>query len=136
MVAAAIISVATAVAHLSCIFIGPSCYRTQMVLPEIVQSTVDGTLVAPVSTIVVSLLFIACGFFALSGAGIIRKLPFLHLGLMCISALCVLRGVSTIPLSFLFTEMVSTFSLSAGVIWLLTGMLFMYGYFCVRCVDS
>ena len=132
LLGAAAIAVITAVAHLSCIFFGPKCYEAQMAPPQIIQSSIDGTLLAPIGTIFVSLLFLSCALFAISGAGYIKKLPLLNKALLCISVLCILRGLMTIPLSFLFPEMVSSFSIIAGCTWFTAGILYFYGYFNLR----
>ncbi len=132
LVLAALISIATAIAHLSCIFIGPACFEAQMAPPEIVESAVKGTMLAPITTLIISGLFVCCSIFALSGAGLIKRLPYVSTVLALIAVLCMLRGIGTVPLSFLFPEMVSTFSILAGFIWFLSGLLFGYGYIYVR----
>lgn len=128
----AMISIATALAHLSCIFLGPACYKAQLAPPKIVQSAVDGTLLAPMGNLLVSSLFVACGLFALSGAGLIKRLPLQNLALITISGICILRGLSTVPASYMFPEVVSNVSIIAGTTWFITGLLFAYGYMCVR----
>ena len=47
---AAVIAILTALAHMSCIFLGESCYRSQLAPEVIIQSAVNGTLLAPVGT--------------------------------------------------------------------------------------
>lgn len=128
----ALVAFITAIAHLSCIFYGPACYQAQLAPQAIVQSAIDGTLLAPVGTIIISLLFIACGLFALSGAGFIKKLPLLHLALSTIAGLCILRGISTIPASYVFPELVSSVSIISGATWFVTGLLFAYGYLSIK----
>ncbi|SMF19825.1 hypothetical protein SAMN02745866_01223 [Alteromonadaceae bacterium Bs31] len=128
----AAISAGTGIAHMSCIFLGPACYKAQLAPPVIVRSAVDGTLLAPVGTVLISSLFFACAIFAASGAGFIKKMPLLSLALLTIAILCVLRGLATIPSSYFFPEFVSTFSLLAGFIWFVTGCLYLYGFYCVR----
>ncbi|TQV65835.1 hypothetical protein FKG94_27915 [Exilibacterium tricleocarpae] len=113
-----LIALATAIAHASCIFFGPECFEAQMAPPALIESAKSGTWIAPVSTLIVSSLFILCSLFALSGAGTIKKIPLTYLALLAIAVLCILRGLSTIPLSLVFPEMVSTFSLISGFIWL------------------
>lgn len=132
LIICALIALVTAISHISCIFLGAACYQAQLAPAQIVQSATDGTLLAPLATLTVSLLFILCGLFALSGASFIKKLPFQNLALLTIAILCTLRGLSTVPLSFLFPEIVSDFSLIAGAIWFITGLLYAYGYICVR----
>lgn len=99
-----------------------------MAPPELVQSSKQGTLLAPIATLVISGMFILCGLYALSGAKIIKQIPLTHLALVGIAGLCILRGLSTIPLSFIFPEMVSAFSIFAGIIWFITGLLYAYGF--------
>ncbi|MGI0119618.1 hypothetical protein [Zooshikella sp. RANM57] len=136
LVIAAIITISTAVAHMSCIFLGPSCYSAQMAPQVVIQSAIDGTLIAPITTVFISILFITCGVFALSGAGILKKLPLLKLALASIATLCLLRGISTLPLSLLYPDKVSMFSISAGIVWFITGGLFMYGWICTHHVRT
>ena len=125
---AALISVLTAIAHLSCIVLGPACFEAQMAPPALVESATNGTMLAPVATLIIAGLFIVCGIFALSAIGIVTRLPYVRPALLLISVVCLLRGVATIPLSFMYADMVSTFSLSAGFAWFFTGLLFAYGY--------
>jgi hypothetical protein len=129
---AASIALITAVAHLSCIFLGAKCYEAQMAPAQIIQSSIEGTLLAPIGTLFISLLFFTCTLFALSGAGYIRKLPLLKTALISISVLCIVRGIITIPLSFIFPEMVTSFSIIAGCIWFFVGGLYFYGYVNLR----
>lgn len=118
----------TAIAHTSCIFLGPECFEAQMAPLELVESAKQGTWLAPISTLIISSLFGLCGLYALSGAKMIKKVPLTHFALAIIAALCVIRGFSTIPLSLIFPEMVSQFSIFAGVIWFLVGLLYAYGF--------
>ena len=93
----AIIAIGTAIAHMSCILLGPQCYAVQMAPPEIIQSAENGTLLAPLSTSFISLLFIIIALYSLSSAGVIKRLPVLSVGVYIISILCIIRGVATIP---------------------------------------
>ncbi|GLX77327.1 hypothetical protein tinsulaeT_06670 [Thalassotalea insulae] len=128
----ALIAVGTAIAHMSCIFLGPQCYAAQMAPPEIVQSAENGTLLAPLSTAFISLLFIIVGLYSLSSARVIRRLPLLSLAVYVISTLCIVRGLATIPSSFIYPELVSIFSTIAGAIWFLTGVMFILGHNFIR----
>ena len=114
---AAVIAILTALAHMSCIFLGESCYRSQLAPEVIIQSAVNGTLLAPVGTTFISLLFLLCAIYALSAANIIIKLPLLKTAMYSISILCIFRGLATIPLSLTYPEMVSGFSIIAGATW-------------------
>lgn len=128
----ALISIGTAIAHMSCILLGPQCYAVQMAPPEIIESAKNGTLLAPIGASIVSLLFVVVALYSMSSAGVIKKLPFLSVGVYVISILCVVRGVATIPSSFIFPEMVSTFSILAGIVWFSTGIMLYLGHKNVR----
>ena len=125
---AAVIAILTALAHMSCIFLGESCYRSQLAPDVIIQSAVNGTLLAPVVTTLISSLFLLCAIYALSAANIIMKLPLLKTAIYSISILCILRGLATIPLSLTYPEMVTSFSIIAGAIWFISGVLFFLGF--------
>lgn len=128
LILAGVIAALTALAHFSCIILGPGCYQAQMAPDALVQSAIDGTWIAPIGTLAISLIFMLCAIYALSAAGIIRRLPFLGLGVYCIGAICIFRGLATVPLSVAFPNMVSSFSISAGLVWFFTGLLFIFGY--------
>lgn len=128
LILVALIAIFTAIAHMSCIYLGPACFEAQMAPPEIVQSAIDGTWIAPVGTLLVSSIFLLCAAYGLSAARLLKTLPFLKLGMYVISLGCIFRGVATLPLSFVFPEMVSAFSIIAGLVWLITGLLFFFGY--------
>ena len=125
---AAVIAILTALAHMSCIFLGESCYRSQLAPEVIIQSAVNGTLLAPVVTTFISSLFLVCAIYALSAANVIMKLPLLKTAIYSISILCILRGLATIPLSLTYPEMVTSFSIIAGLTWFISGVLFFLGF--------
>lgn len=128
LIIAAAIAIFTALAHMSCIFLGESCYRAQLAPELIIQSAANGSLLAPVATTFVSSLFLLCAVYALSAAKIIMKLPLLKTAIYTISIVCILRGLATIPLWLAYPEMFSSFPIIAGVTWFISGMLFLIGF--------
>jgi len=128
LVIASGIATFTAIAHLSCLYFGPKCYELQLAPNEVFQSAIDGTWLAPIGNIFISSLFLLCACYALSGADIIRKFPFLKLGINTIATICILRGIVILPLSFIYPERTTTVSVVAGITWFVTGLLFFYGY--------
>ncbi len=94
----------TALAHMSCIVLGESCYRAQLAPEEVVQSAIDGTWFASIATSIVSFLFVLCGLYALSAARLISVMPLLRWGIYTISGVCLIRGFATLPLSIMFPE--------------------------------
>ena len=122
------VAIFTALAHVSCIFLGEGCYRSQMAPEFIIRSAENGTLLAPAGTIIVSLLFLFCGLYALSAANVTVRLPLLNVAMYSISTLCILRGLATIPLAVAFPEVVGAFVIISGAIWFLNGVLFLFGF--------
>jgi hypothetical protein len=128
LVLAAIIAFGTALAHFSCIFFGIECYSAQMAPQSIILSSQNGTFLAPAATVVASIIFAALGFYALSGAGLIRKLPFLTFGIYSISVVCVVRGLLPLQLWVRHPEKVNNAALLVGLLWLFTGLIYWIGY--------
>ena len=125
---AAIVAFSTALAHLSCIFFGAECYSAQMAPKFIVESAQQGTIVAPIGAILAAILFIIPGFYALSAAQIIRKLPLLKLGIYTIAGLCVIRGLLPIQLWLRKPDKVTDIVLYIGIVWLVVGLFYLFGY--------
>jgi hypothetical protein len=128
LVLAALIAIATAVAHMSCIYLGPECYAAQMAPPQIVESAKNGTYLAPVGTVFASSIFIVLGLYALSGAGIFRKLPLLKFGIYTIGILCIIRGILPLQLWIRHPDKVNDIVFYTGIVWLVTGLLYLTGY--------
>ena len=57
-----------------------------------------GNLRAPVSALAIAAFLVLCAAYAFSGAGVIRRLPFLRIGLAAIGGLLIVRGLVFIPL--------------------------------------
>lgn len=125
---AALIATFTAMAHLSCIVLGPECYRAQMAPQSIVESAVNGTLLAPLGTVVVSLLFMLCSIYSLSRAKIIRPLPLTNLAIVILAAICVIRGLLAFQLKIRHPELVGVPELISSFIWFVSGLLFWFGH--------
>ncbi len=128
LILAAFIAMGTAVAHMSCIYFGPECYSVQMAPPQIVESAINGTILAPIGAVFVSALFVALGLYALSGAGIIRKLPLLKFAMYALATLCIIRGILPLQLWLRQPDKISDIVFYAGIVWLVTGLLFLFGY--------
>ena len=80
-----------------------------------------------------SALFVVLGLYALSGAGIIRKLPLLKYAVYAVAALCIIRGILPLQLWLRHPDKVNDVIFYTGIVWLVTGLLFLFGY---RMCDS
>lgn len=128
LVIAGLVAFATALAHTSCIYFGPECYAAQMAPAEVVESAKAGSWLAPIATLLVSAVFVIMGYYALSAANIVNKLPKLAIVIYTISFICVLRGILPIQLWFRYPEKVSDPVLYIGLVWLTIGLFYFVGY--------
>ena len=87
-------SFTVALVHLAAIFIGPEAYRLLGAGEDFAAWAETGSIIPALITFGLVFLFAIFGCYALSGAGIIRKLPLLTLGLLGIAALYTLRGLA------------------------------------------
>ncbi len=123
----ALIAGFTALAHLSCIVLGPQCYEIQMAPPIIVQSAVDGTWIAPLGTVFAAVLFLMCCAYALAEANWSRSLPLQRLASLTIGILCVIRGILPIQLYLRIPERVDNIALWYAIVWLIAGVCMLIG---------
>lgn len=117
----------TAIAHLSCLVLGPECYSAQLAPPILVDSARKGTLLAPIANLAVSSVFIVWSLYTLSAAGVIRRLIFLKPIVYTISFLCIVRGLLPLQLWLIKPEKVSDLALYYGWGWLVVGLLSLFG---------
>ncbi|TMO56411.1 hypothetical protein [Pseudoalteromonas phenolica] len=128
LISVAVLALFTALSHMSCIMLGPECYRAQMAPEALIELSKSAPWRAAFETTLVSLLFVATAIFCLSGAGVIRKMPMLKPAIITISVICTLREIATLPLSMLFPEQVTAFSIIAGILWFFAGVSCFSGY--------
>ena len=128
----AAVAVITVIAHMSCIYLGPSCFSAQLAPVAIVESAKEGTWVAPIGTLVISFIFLLCALYVLSAARLVFPVPILRLGIILISCLCIVRGIATIPLLAIVPEVATLFAKIAGVVWFLSGYSCATGYYLVQ----
>ena len=99
--------------------------------PSVVESARLGTWLAPVSTLLITVLMWLCGLYALSAAGYLRRLPLLRTGLFVVAFICIVRGLIFIPLIMInsaWLKRFDTFEIVASVIWLAIGIFFALGW--------
>ena len=128
LVITAVSFIANAIAHLSCLYFGPECYAVQLAPTELVESAKNGTYLAPLLNIIGSTIFIVIGLYALSGAGVMRKLPLLKIAIYSVSLLSIVRGI--LPLQKILRDpgSFSDAHFYYGIGWLVTGLLFLIGF--------
>lgn len=110
LILSAILSAIAALLHIGCIIFGAPWYRFFGAGEEMAQMAEAGSLQPTIITSFITIILGIWSLYALSGAGVIRKLPLLRTGLCVITAIYLIRGTAFIPLvsyipaeSFLFT---------------------------------
>lgn len=91
------LSAAIAALHVIIIFVGPSAYRYFGAGEEMARQAEAGSLVPAALTLVIAAVFVVFALYAFSGAGLLRRLPLLRTGLIAITAIYILRGLSLLP---------------------------------------
>ena len=127
LILASICSGVAALLHLGCIIFGADWYRAFGAGEQMAQMAEAGMLYPTVVTSVIVVVLVVWSLYALSGAGVIRKLPLVRTALCVISAIYLLRGVAFIPLMPLFPENSLTFWLVSSGVCLLLGALYALG---------
>lgn len=89
---AAALCFAISLLHAAIIFMGPDAYA-YFGAPQLGRAEARGSVIPDVETAVLVLIFAAFGAYALSGAGRVRRLPLLRVGLALIGAVFTLRGL-------------------------------------------
>lgn len=89
-----ILSFAIALLHVVIIFVGSSAYRYFGAGEDVATAAESGSAFPAVLTLFLAAIFAIWGFYGLSGAGVIRRLPLLKIVLILIGAVYTLRGVA------------------------------------------
>ena len=126
LIIAGVIASLAAIWHLLCIVGGPSWFIFARAPSAIIISAQEGTLLAPIGTIIVATLMFTCTLYAFSAAGLIGKIPLVKPALITISALCLLRVIVVIP-SFYYSSFTDLWQLIATSTWLFVGLSFLNG---------
>ena len=94
------LSLAIALLHIGVIVGGAPAYRYFGAGEKMAQMAAAGRIWPAALTSLITLVFALWGSYAFSGAGLIRRLPFLRLGLVVISAVFILRGLAALPQAY------------------------------------
>jgi hypothetical protein len=127
LVVGALLSALAALLHLGCIVFGAPWYRFLGAGEQMAQLDLAGHWYPTVATLVISAILLAWSAYALSGAGVIRKLPLTRLALCAITAVYLVRGVAFAPLMAYFPGNSATFWFWSSAICLGFGVVHLIG---------
>ncbi len=117
----AVLSGVAALLHLGCIIFGAPWYRFLGAGEQMAQLDLAGHWYPTVITLVIVAVLTVLALYALSGAGVIRKLPFARLILCAITAVYLLRSIAFVPLQNYFPD-------NSALFWIVSsGICFVIG---------
>ena len=93
-----VVAAAGALLHIAILFGGPDWYAFFGAPQGLVDMARAGNVRAPISCLVIAAFLWLLAAYAFSGAGVIRRLPFLRLVLSFIAGVLILRGILFVPL--------------------------------------
>ena len=94
LLASAALSAIAALLHVGCIIFGPSWYRFFGAGERLAQLAAAGSAVPTVMTAGIAAVLSLWAAYALSGAGIIARLPFIRVALCAIAGIYLVRGAA------------------------------------------
>jgi hypothetical protein len=129
---AAVLTFLGSLLHIAIIIGGPDWYLASGAGESMATLAESDSIYPALIGFILVCIFAGWSLYALSGAGIIRRLPLLKLCLILISALCIVRGLYGffIPLIFNNSYVVSLgiwFWVYSSVIWLAIGLFYAGG---------
>ncbi|WP_041522746.1 hypothetical protein [Gilvimarinus agarilyticus] len=127
LVAAAVLFVAAALAHVGCIVFGGDWYRLLGAGEQMAQMAEAGLWYPTVVTGAIVLLLLLWAMFSLSGANVVKRLPFTRVALVAIASILLLRAVAFLWLMPMFPGNSMTFWWVSSAVCLLMGALVALG---------
>ncbi|RSZ57651.1 hypothetical protein HF313_27515 [Massilia atriviolacea] len=97
LIAAALSATAAAV-HVACIIGGPNWYRALGAGEPMAQMAASGSSYPAMVTAAISAVLLVWAAYALAGAGVLPRLPWMRAILCAITAVYVLRGLALVPM--------------------------------------
>jgi hypothetical protein len=98
LILASVLSAIAALLHLACIYFGGPWYRLMGAGEQMARLAESGSAYPAVVTLVIACILCLWSLYALSGAGVIGRLPLLRPVLAAITAVYLIRGFAFVPL--------------------------------------
>ncbi|MFC7419410.1 hypothetical protein ACFQNF_05910 [Iodobacter arcticus] len=122
-----VLSIIAGLVHIAIIFGGAQWYRFFGAGENMAAMAEAGSLMpAAITTGIAAILFI-WGLYAFSGAGLIRRFPFMRICLTLISLIYLVRGLAFIPAYFIAPEQINSFAIWSSLICLGYGLFYAIG---------
>ncbi len=121
------LSAVAALLHVAIVIGGPQWYRFFGAGEELATMVEKGSWYPAVLTFGIAVVLLILALYAFSGAGLIRRLPLLKVGLVVISAIYLIRGIAFIPAYIVKPEIVDEFLVWSSFICLVYGFAYTMG---------
>lgn len=128
LIAAGIFSASVALLHVGCLIFGAPWYRFLGAGERMARLAERGHWYPTLVTSVVTLVMIVWSAYAFSGAGVLRRLPFLRVVIFGAGAILMLRGVGAVALVRFFPENSVTFWIVTSLASAAGGLLYLVGF--------
>ncbi|MET0357666.1 MAG: hypothetical protein ABW044_12870 [Cellvibrio sp.] len=127
LIIAAVLSATAAALHIGCIIFGAAWYRFFGAGEQMAILANQGSLIPTLVTSFIALILFTWSAYALSAAGVIRKLPLIRTALIIITSIYLLRGIAGLFLIKNPGENSPEFWLWSSVICIVYGMFYLVG---------
>ncbi len=128
---AVLIALAGVIIHIGALFAG-SWLIFFNAPPSVVASYKAGTLLAPVSCLVIAGLMGTCGYYAASAVGLVPRPIFQRLGLAVMASIFLIRALLLPVLAVYHPELRNAFEVWAALVWGLAGLGLAVGFVLAR----
>jgi hypothetical protein len=109
LITGAILSGLASLLHVGCIYFGAPWYRFFGAGEEMASMAESGSWIPSLVTAGIAMVLSIWAIYAVSGAGVIRKLPLLRTALCIITTIYLLRGLAAIPLAIIQPQQATPF---------------------------
>jgi len=127
LVAGAALSGFAALTHLACLVVGAPLFRLLGAGEHMAQLHLSGHWYPTVVTLSIASVLTGWSLYALSGAGVIRKLPLRRTALSAITTIYLVRGIAFLPAMAYFPGNSMAFWILSSSICLLIGLVHLAG---------
>lgn len=127
LVVGAVLSGLAALMHLACLAVGAPLFRLLGAGEQMAQLHLAGHWYPTVVTLAIASILLGWSAYALSGAGVIRKLPLQRTALSAITTVYIVRGGAFVPVMAYFPGNSMTFWVVSSSICLLIGIVHLVG---------
>lgn len=127
LLAGGVLSATASLAHLAIIIGGPRWYAFFGAGKRMVRLAEQGAPSATLITLGIAAVLAVWSAYALSGAGLLPRLPLLRLGLVAISAVYLIRALVFVPAVMIQTGQAGTFAWVSSAIVLVFGLAYAIG---------